>query len=50
MIQSVFLFIFREIEGPENNPKFPQTDVMFHLIANFRVDMRERDQSNRILH
>ena len=46
----VYLFIFRQIQGPENNPKLPQPDAMFHLMVNFRADMREGDQSNRILH
>ena len=41
--------LFRENEVSEN-PDLPQSDVTLHLRANFRVEMRERDQSNRILH
>ena len=31
-------------------PNLPRSDLKFHQMANFRVGMRERDQSNRILH
>ena len=45
----VFRLFPAKNEASENSD-LPQLDVRFHLIANFRVDMRERDQSIRILH
>ena len=39
---------FSEKMRHRKTPKLPQTGVMFHLIVNFRVDMREGDQSNQI--
>ena len=46
----VYCLFFRENQGSKIASNLPQSDVTFHLIANFRVDMRERDQFNRILH
>ena len=41
--------LFRENEASEN-PDLAWGGTMKCPIANFRVDMRERDQSNQILH